>query len=84
MNTLKINLEAKMCAFVDACLLGAPSQAPGEHGLMVQRALNGVCAAAKSGRGIRHRPAPAGTRNAWDAMGRKFPSKQLAIGAGAH
>jgi predicted dehydrogenase len=41
--------EAKMRNFVDACLKGAKSEAPGEHGLIVQKMLDGIYASAERG-----------------------------------
>jgi predicted dehydrogenase len=43
----------KMKQFVEVCLDGKPSQAPGEHGLIVQQMLDGIYAsAAKGGREV--------------------------------
>ena len=41
--------EAKMRNFVDTCLYDKPSMAPGAHGVMVQKMLNGLYASAEAG-----------------------------------
>jgi predicted dehydrogenase len=41
--------EVKLRDFVDVCLHGKPSQAPGQHGLVVQRMLDAIYASAEKG-----------------------------------
>ena len=43
----------KMCDFVDHALHGKPSTAPGEHGQMVQKMLDGIYASAAKGREVK-------------------------------
>ena len=44
--------EAKMKHFVDVCRDGKPNMAPGEHGLMVQKMLDGIYASAEKGKEV--------------------------------
>jgi len=46
---------AKMRNFVEHVLYGAPTMAPAEHGLMVQRMLDGIYASAEKGREVKIR-----------------------------
>ena len=43
----------KMRNFVDHALYGKETMAPGEHGLMVQKMLNGIYESAEKGREVR-------------------------------
>lgn len=44
--------DLKMQHFVDVCRDGKPNQAPGEHGLMIQKMLDGVYASAEQNREV--------------------------------
>ena len=44
--------EAKMRNFVDHALYDKPSNAPGEHGLMVQKMLDGIYESAEKGKEV--------------------------------
>jgi predicted dehydrogenase len=44
--------DVKMKHFVDVCRDGAPNRAPGEHGLMIQKMLDGVYESARKGREV--------------------------------
>ena len=44
---------AKMRNFVNHCLYGEPTMAPAEHGLMVQKMLDGIYASADKGAEVR-------------------------------
>ena len=45
--------EYKMRHFIDCVRTGKPSQAPGEHGLLVQQMLDGIYKSAETGREVR-------------------------------
>ena len=45
--------EFKMRHFIDCVRTGKPSQAPGEHGLLVQQILDGIYRSAETGREVR-------------------------------
>jgi predicted dehydrogenase len=47
------HFQYKMRHFVDVCRDGRESEAPAEHGLMVQKMLDGVYASAAAGREVR-------------------------------
>ena len=47
------NITAKLRNFVEHIMYGEPTIAPAEHGLMVQKMLNGIYASAEKGREIR-------------------------------
>ena len=44
--------EYKMKHFVDVCRDDRPNESPGEHGLLVQKMLDGIYASAEKGREI--------------------------------
>jgi predicted dehydrogenase len=46
------SFEYKMRHFVEVCRDGRPNECPGEHGLMVQKMLDGVYASAEAGREV--------------------------------
>jgi predicted dehydrogenase len=46
------NFEKKMQHFVEVCRDGRTNEAPGEHGLMVQKILDGVYASAEAGKEV--------------------------------
>jgi predicted dehydrogenase len=46
------HFEYKMRHFVEVCRDDRPNESPGEHGLMVQKMLDGVYASAEAGKEI--------------------------------
>ncbi len=48
-DDFKVNFGHKLRNFVDHCLKGTPTMAPAEHGLMVQKMLDGVYRSADKG-----------------------------------